>query len=67
MVCASTIYSYIQQDKASGSQIIGHVSIDDRPSIVDEKVRIGDWEADTVIGKCHKGVLVTLADESTLT
>ncbi|MCK5894684.1 MAG: IS30 family transposase [Endozoicomonadaceae bacterium] len=53
--------------KRSGSpekrgQIIGRVSIDERPPIVDEKIRIGDWEVDTVIGKGHKGVLVTLAD-----
>jgi IS30 family transposase len=33
-----------------------------REAIVGEKIRIGDWEADTVIGKGHKGVLVTLAD-----
>lgn len=85
MVCATTIYGFIQQDKASGGelykhlrhrkpykkrtgspdtrgQIIGRVSIDERPAIVDEKVRLGDWEADTVIGKGHKGVLVTLAE-----
>ena len=85
IVCATTIYSFVQQDKASGGhlyqhlrhrkpykkrtgspdtrgQIIGRVSIDERPSIVDEKVRLGDWEADTVIGKGHKGVLVTLAE-----
>jgi IS30 family transposase len=43
-------------------QIIGRISIDERPSVVDEKSRIGDWEADTVIGKGHKGVLVTLAE-----
>ena len=43
-------------------QIIGRVSIDERPPIVDKKIRIGDWEADTVIGKGHKGVLVTLAE-----
>jgi IS30 family transposase len=24
-------------------------SIDDRPSIVDERVRLGDWELDTVL------------------
>ena len=30
--------------------------------MVDERTRIGDWEADTVIGKGNKGVLVTLAD-----
>lgn len=85
MVCATTIYSFIQQDKSAGGslykhlrhkksykqrtgspdargQIIGRISIDERPSIVDEKVRIGDWEGDTVIGKGHQGVLVTLAD-----
>lgn len=43
-------------------QIIGRISIDDRPAIIDKKERLGDWEADTVIGKGHKGVLVTLAD-----
>ena len=43
-------------------QICNRVSIDERPAIVDEKVRLGDWEADTVIGKGHKGVLVTLSE-----
>ncbi|VAW60586.1 Helix-turn-helix, Fis-type [hydrothermal vent metagenome] len=43
-------------------QICNRVSIEQRPSIVDEKIRIGDWEADTVIGKGHKGVLVTLSE-----
>lgn len=85
MVCATTIYGFIQQDKASGGdlykhlryrksykkrtgspdtrgQIIGRISIDERPPIVEKKIRIGDWEADTVIGKSHKCVLVTLAE-----
>ena len=43
-------------------QICNRISIEQRPLIVDEKVRIGDWEADTVIGKGHKGVLVTLSE-----
>ena len=43
-------------------QIRNRVSIDDRPKIVDQKTRLGDWEADTVIGKGHKGVLVTLTE-----
>ena len=38
------------------------IRIDERPEIVDEKSRLGDWEADTVIGKGHKGVLVTLTE-----
>ena len=51
---------------ASGQERRGtlknRVSIDERPKIVDEKTRIGDWEGDTVIGKNHKGGLVTLAE-----
>jgi len=34
------------------------VSIDQRPAIVDEKCRIGDWEIDTAIGKKHQGALI---------
>ena len=36
--------------------------IEKRPAIVDRRGRIGDWEGDTVIGKGHKGVLVTLVE-----
>jgi IS30 family transposase len=38
------------------------VDINERPAIVNEKTRLGDWEADTVIGKGHQGVLVTLTE-----
>lgn len=37
-------------------------SIEERPAIVDTKERIGDWEADTIIGKAHKGALVSLTE-----
>lgn len=56
------IYKKRTGSSETRGQIIGRISIDARPAIVDEKIRIGDWEADTVIGKGHKGVLVTLAD-----
>jgi len=38
------------------------VSIDERPAIVNTRERVGDWEADTVLGKQGTGVLVTLAE-----
>ncbi len=51
---------------ASGQErrgmIKNRVSIDERPEIVGQKTRMGDWEGDTVIGKNHKGGLVTLAE-----
>ena len=51
---------------ASGQErrgtIKNRIGIDERPGIVDQKSRIGDWEGDTVIGKDHRGALVTLAE-----
>lgn len=38
------------------------VCIEQRPAIVETRSRIGDWEGDTVIGKGHQGVLVTLVE-----
>jgi len=42
--------------------IKNRVGIEDRPQIVERKIRIGDWEGDTVVGKNHQGALVTLVD-----
>ena len=38
------------------------MSIGERPVIVDEKSRIGDWEIDIVIGKNHRQALVTIVE-----
>jgi IS30 family transposase len=46
-------------------QLKGRVSIDERPEIVNQRSRIGDWEADTVIGKQGGSVLVTLVERKT--
>ena len=37
-------------------------SIDERPEIVDQRQRIGDWEVDTMIGKRHRQAIVTLTE-----
>jgi len=36
------------------------VNIDERPEISNQRKRIGDWEGDAIIGKNHKGAIVTL-------
>jgi IS30 family transposase len=36
--------------------------IDQRPEVVEERSRIGDWEVDTIIGKGHKQAIVTLTE-----
>ena len=50
-------YDKRRNGKSTRGQIKNRVSIDDRPEIVDDKARIGDWEIDTVIGKGHSGAL----------
>lgn len=50
------------EKKDTRGQILERVDISSRPSIVDEKTRIGDWEADTVIGRIGGKVLVTLVE-----
>ncbi len=42
--------------------IPNRTGIEDRPDIVTQKTRIGDWEGDTVIGAKQRGALVTLAE-----
>lgn len=43
-------------------QIKNRVSIDERPLIVEEKSRVGDWEVDTIIGKHHHQGIVTIVE-----
>lgn len=42
--------------------IENRISIDQRPVIVDEKSRIGDWELDTIISRKHPSVLISLVE-----
>ncbi len=45
--------------------IPNRVGIEQRPEIANERGRVGDWEADTIIGKNHKGAIVTLDERKT--
>lgn len=47
-------------------KIVNRRSIDERPVIVDQRSRIGDWEGDTIIGKNRRGALLTLVERKTL-
>ena len=38
------------------------ISIDERPAVVDTRNRLGDWEADTIIGKAHKQAIVSMTE-----
>ena len=41
------------------------IGIENRPQIVNEKSRFGDFEIDTMIGKNHKGAIMTTNDRCT--
>ena len=43
-------------------QIPNRTSIDQRPEIVANKGRFGDWEADTIVGARHKGGIVSAVE-----
>jgi IS30 family transposase len=38
------------------------VSIEERPQLVEQRQRLGDWEVDTLVGKGHRGALVSLVE-----
>ena len=52
------------RDGAGRGVIPGRVDISERPEEVEEKSRVGDWEADTIIGAKHRGALVSLVDRA---
>jgi IS30 family transposase len=46
-------------------QIVGRVSIDERPKIVEEKSRAGDWEGDTIESAGKNAYIATFVDRKT--
>lgn len=51
---------------ARKNRIKERVSIEERPSVIDKKIRVGDFEADTIIGKGRQGAIVTVVDRKSM-
>jgi IS30 family transposase len=45
-------------------QIPNRITIDQRPQVVAQKARLGDWEADTIIGGQHQAAIVSLVERA---
>lgn len=45
--------------------IPGRIDIDERPAVVDEKSRVGDWELDSIVGAKHKGAITSMVERKT--
>ncbi|KAA6332902.1 hypothetical protein EZS27_018633 [termite gut metagenome] len=41
------------------------VSIEQRPEIINQKQRFGDWEIDTIVGKENQGAILTVTERKT--
>ena len=52
--------------KDTRGAIPNRVHINERPSVIEERKRIGDLEADLMMGKDHKSALLVLTDRTTL-
>jgi IS30 family transposase len=48
--------------KSGRGCIPGRIDIAERPTVMEEKSRLGDWEIDTIIGKKHKGAIVSMVE-----
>lgn len=69
-----TLYTHLRRNgrkyrkrgaaKDSRGILKNRVDIDQRPKIVEEKKRFGDLEIDTIVGKNHKGAIVTINDRA---
>jgi transposase, IS30 family len=69
--CGGNLYTFLrckkQRRKRYGAydrrgKLINQVSIDERPAIVEDREREGDWEVDTIIGKNHKQAIVSMTE-----
>jgi len=59
-----------KRNKRSGKNagrglIPARIDIKDRPKIVDEKIRLGDWELDSIIGAKHQGAITSMVERKT--
>ncbi len=65
-VCLLVINSSTEKRTLEKKKIkIPHrISIEQRPDIVNKKLRFGDWEMDTIVGKANQDAIVTLVERS---
>ncbi len=63
--CQKTRRKRYGSGRSGRGQIPGRIGIEHRPQVVDDRARVGDWEADTVVGRGHAQAIVTLVERKT--
>ena len=71
---SGTLHLHLRQSRRkyrkrrTGKELRGHIpnrrSIDERPVAANDRTQDGHWEGDTIIGKAHKGALVSLVERT---
>ena len=61
-ICVRVTNAIARVRTANAVSFPNPVSIDERPAIVNERSRVGDWEVDTVLGKQGSGAIVSLLE-----
>jgi transposase, IS30 family len=55
-------FGHGRRKRPETSRLPGGVGIEGRPRVVDSRRRFGDWEGDTIVGRGHRGGLVSLVE-----
>jgi transposase, IS30 family len=55
-------YNKRSKGKAGRGCIPNRVDINERPKEVEDKIRLGDWELDTIIGTAQSGAIVSMVE-----
>ena len=53
---------YRRRKRFARPVIRNRVSIHQRPSVIEARHRVGDWEGDTIVGRAHSGYVATFVD-----
>jgi IS30 family transposase len=64
-VSRKNVVNVMDQMIAGDVSPTNRIIIDERPSIVNKKLRVGDWKGYALIGKGHRGVVATLVERKT--
>lgn len=54
--------SYLKGHKPYKGHIKDRISIEDRPEVVNQRSRLGDYEIDLIVGPKNKGAILTIVD-----
>ena len=56
--------TYKPRNQEYQGKIPNRTSIEERPDIVDERTRLGDYEVDLIVGKKNKGAILSIVDRT---